>query len=464
MSNGYHIMIVEDEKIAGKVIHQHLKEKGFQVFLFEAPEEALLHFQRHTADLALLDYKLPGMTGEQLFEKMKEINPLTSVIFMTAYSSVEKAVKLLKMGAYDYLTKPIEMDELDHTIENALEKVTLVKENRRLQESLHEKFSFQNYVFNSEKMQQAVNMALRAANSGANILITGESGTGKEVISTIIHYYSSRKDKKFIKVNLSAIPGTLIEAELFGAVKGAYTGAVPRTGKFEEADGGTIFLDEIGELSPDLQVKLLRVLQEREITKLGSNTPIHIDIRLITATNADLKELVKIKKFREDFYFRLNVINIDLPPLRERREDIPLLIDYFIKKFSRRENIPIESISKEALNLLVKYNYPGNIRELENIVERAVILARTTVLTPQDLPVFIHQASPGFTDPGSPVSQSLSSVEEEGLTLPEILSMTEKRVIAKTLEKFDFNQSKAAKALGISESGLRYKMQALKLV
>jgi DNA-binding NtrC family response regulator len=458
MNEKYQIIIVEDEKLAGKVLHDNLNAKGYDVTLFETGEEALVYFRGYPVDLVLLDYKLPGISGEALFEKLKEVNPLVPVIFMTAYSSVEKAVKLLKQGAYDYLTKPIETEELYHTIENALEKVTLIKENQRLQENLREKFSFENYVFNSEKMQEVINMTLRAAGSGASILITGESGTGKEVIANIIHHQSPRKDKKFIKVNLSALPETLIEAELFGAIKGAYTGAVPRVGKFEEADGGTIFLDEIGELSQDLQVKLLRVLQEREITRLGSNTTINVDIRLITATNSNLEQLVKEKKFREDFYFRLNVININLPSLKERREDIPLLVDFYIKKYSRQEGKNIETISKDALNLLVKYHYPGNIRELENIIERAVILARGKVLTLQDLPVFLKQQNGNDSDLDIVLDEN-----ERRLTLPEILAVTEKRVIMKTLKKYQHNQSKAAKALGISESGLRYKIQSLKI-
>jgi DNA-binding NtrC family response regulator len=456
MSNAYRIMIVEDESLAGKVISEKLKSKHYDVALFRAGEEAFLYFKENPVDLVLLDYKLPGMSGEVLFEKIKELNPLVPVIFMTAYSSVERAVKVLKMGAYDYLTKPLEMDELYHTIENALEKVTLIKENRLLRENLKEKFSFENYVFNSEKMQQAVNMALRAASSSANILITGESGTGKEVIANIVHYHSGRGEKKFIKVNLAALPESLIEAELFGAVKGAFTGAIPRVGKFEEADGGTIFLDEIGELSPDMQVKLLRVLQDREITRLGSNETVKIDIRLIAATNADLSRLIREKRFREDLYFRLNVINVELPPLRERKGDIPLLVDYFIKKFAAREKKAIESVSREALNALVKYHYPGNIRELENIIERAVILARGNVLVFKDLPVFISQ--------GEDIeSENEYQLEEEGLTLPKILEITEKRVIMKALKKYEHNRSRAARALGISESGLRYKIQMLQI-
>lgn len=457
MSNKYRILIIEDEKLAGRAIGDVLKRRGFDVAVREDGESGLFYFREHAVDLVLLDYRLPGLSGEQVFEGMREINPLTPVIFMTAYSSVEKAVRLLKMGAYHYITKPIEMDELNHTIDQALEKVTLVEENKRLQESLRDKFSFDTYVFHSPKMEEVINTALRAADSNATMLVTGESGTGKEVIANIIHHHSPRRDCPFIKVNLSALPETLVEAELFGAVKGAYTGAVARVGKFEEAHTGTIFLDEIGELAVDLQVKLLRVLQEREITRLGSNKSVPVNIRLIAATNADLHQLVKEKKFREDLYFRLNVIHVQLPPLRERREDIPLLVDYFIKKFNQREGKAIRSIAKDALNRLVKYRFPGNIRELENIVERAVILSRDPVLTCRDLPVFMDE---GEGDAGE---SDVGSVDFDGLTLAEVVSRTEKLVITRTLEKYGYNQSKTARVLGMSESGLRYKMQALNI-
>jgi len=452
MKEKFNIIIVEDEKVAGKVIRDNLQEQGYTCDLFETGEEALLHFRQNPVDLTVLDYKLPGMNGEEVFARIKDINPLTPVIFMTAYSSVEKAVRLLKMGAYTYLNKPIEMDELNHNIKQALEKATLIEENLRLQQGLKEKFSFANYIFNSAKMQEVMNVVLRAADSSANILLTGESGTGKEVINNIIHYYSRRKDHKLVKVNLSALPETLVEAELFGAVKGAYTGSVGnRAGKFEEADKGTIFLDEIGELSRDLQVKLLRTLQEREITKLGSNTPVKVDIRLITATNKDLQQSVKEKKFREDLFFRLNVINIQLPSLRERREDIKLLIDLFIKKFNEREEKSISSISKDALNMLIKYDYPGNIRELENIIERAVVLARGNVLTIKDLPVFINGKNEVEID---------NLAQDHSLSLPERMSIIEKNIIEQTLKKHYYNKTKAAAELGISESGLRYKIQS----
>ena len=322
-------------------------------------------------------------------------------------------------------------------------------------QDLHDKFSFQHYVFNSGKMQERLNLAMRAAHSEASILVTGESGTGKEVIANIIHHSSSRKDRSFVKVNLSAIPPTLIEAELFGAMKGAYTGSIQtRKGKFEEADGGTLFLDEIGELPFDLQVKLLRALQEREITKLGSNSPIKVNIRLISATNQNLEELARQKKFREDLFFRLNVIDINLPPLRQRKEEIPHLIDLFIKKFNRRENKSIGSVSKDAMNLLMKYHYPGNIRELENIVERAVVLSRGDLLGIKDLPVFLN---------GDMEETNHTLLSDSSLPLPERLNIIEKNIITQTLKKCNNNQSRAAQELGISESGLRYKIQTLGL-
>jgi two-component system NtrC family response regulator len=455
VADTFTILIVEDEKVAGKVLHDHLKKKGYEAKLFEKAEEALLYFRRQLVDLVLLDYKLPGISGEECFEKIKEINPTTPVIFMTAYSSVEKAVRLLKQGAYTYLTKPLEMDELFHNIDNALERVTLIRENRRLQQGLEQKFSVGKYIFNSENMQQVLNLVSRAADSEANILITGESGTGKEVIANIIHHASSRKNNPLVKVSLSALPPTLIEAELFGAVKGAYTGASQtRQGKFEEAGGGSIFLDEIGELPLELQVKLLRVIQEREITKLGSNTPVKVDIRLITATNRDLDQLVREKAFREDLFFRLNVINILLPPLRERKEDIPLLVDLFIKKINRREGKQVRSISREALNLLMRYHYPGNLRELENIVERSVVLARDDVLTVKDLPVFLDRQDKTAGDYDD-------IIKDASLSLPERLNIIEKNIIQHTLQKHHHNQTRAAQELGISESGLRYKIQSL---
>jgi two-component system NtrC family response regulator len=455
MNNKYNILIVEDDKAAGKAIFYQLRDQGYQPYYFERAEEALVFFHQNTVDLVLLDYKLPGMSGEEFFVRIKELNPLVPVIFMTVVKSVDKAVRLLKMGAFTYLTKPLRMDELFHNIANALEKTALIKENQRLQETLHKTFSFKSFAFNSEKMQPVMGMVIRAANSQSNILISGESGTGKDVIAHIIHHYSKRKNGKLIKVNLAALPETLIEAELFGAVKGAYTGAIEnRVGRFEEAHGGTLFLDEISELSPAVQVKLLRVIQDREITRLGSNTPINVDIRLITATNKDLLRLVREERFREDLYYRLNVIHINLPPLRERKEDIPHLIDLFIKKYNEREDKQVTGISREALSALMKYSFPGNIRELENIIESSLVLAKTDILMTLDLPVFIRSQEDLYFD---------AIVEDNHLPLPEKLTVIEKSILEKTLKKHNHHQTRAARELGIPESSLRYKIRVYKI-
>jgi DNA-binding NtrC family response regulator len=453
MAEKFNIMVVEDDTAAGKIISFELKANGYNSRCFGNAEEALLFFRQHPVDLVLVDYTLPGMNGEEFFHEIRELNPLIPVIFITALQSVGKAVQLLKLGAYTYLTKPLKMDELLHNIKNALEKITLVKENQDLQEKLKKTFSFKNYVFNSEKMQKILRLVMRVADANSNVLITGESGTGKDVIANIIHYCSKRSRQKLVKVNLASLPPTLIEAELFGAVKGAYTGAAAnRTGKFEEADKGTLFLDEIGELSLDIQVKLLRVIQDHEITRLGSNKPIQVDIRLITATNKNLWELVKEKQFREDLYYRLNVIDIHLPPLRERKEDIPLLIDLFIKAFNQREGRKIMTLAKDTLNALMKYNFPGNIRELENIIERALVLSSGDTLDTNDLPVFV-------LCPGSSGSDLLS--DKSSLSLPERLSAIEKEMVEKVLKKHNYHQTNAARELGISEARLRYKIRTL---
>lgn len=455
MNNRFTVLVVEDDAASRRVIDFELKFKGYATHCFENAEEALLYFRQNPVDLVLVDYSLPGMNGEDFYRQILTLNPITPVVFMTALNSVEKAVQLLKMGAYSYLTKPLKIDELHHTIKEALDKITLFKENQRLQEKLHETYAFQNYVFHSEPMQRILQLVARVAKSNSNVLITGESGTGKDVLSHIIHDCSGRKDQPMVKVNLSALPASLIEAELFGAQKGAYTGAIKdRSGKFEEADKGTLFLDEIGELTADIQVKLLRAIQFREITRLGSNKPIQLDIRLITATNKNLQELVKEKKFREDLYYRLNVINIEMPPLRNRKEDIPLLIDLFIDKFNQSEGKHIQGISKDALNMLLKYPFPGNLRELENIIERALVLSERDILDIDDLPVFILNQD-HFDN------EALSG--DSSLPLLERLTVLEKNIIKKTLRKHHYHQTNAARELGISEGCLRYKIKALNI-
>jgi DNA-binding NtrC family response regulator len=451
-------MVVEDDAGAASVIEFELKSWGYDTRVFGNAEEAFLYFTQNTVDLVLVDYTLPGMNGEAFYKKILELNPLTPVIFMTALHSVEKAVQLIKLGAFSYLTKPLNIDDLNKNIKNALEKITFEKESRRLKEIMEtpgdiDVPSPDHFVFHSPPMQKILRLAVRVAASNSNVLITGESGTGKDVIANIIHNYSNRKDKPFVKVNLSALPPTLIEAELFGALKGSYTGASnDRPGKFEEADKGTLFLDEIGELSLEIQVKLLRVIQEREVTRLGSNKPVKLDIRLITATNRDLNHSIKEKSFREDLYYRLNVINIDVPPLRERKEEIPQLIDIFIDKFNKREGKTINGVSHEAVELLIKYTFPGNIRELENIIERALVLTERDLICSEDLPVFILNRDNVHPD--------IMTVDSS-LSLTERLNAVERNILERTLKKHKYHQTNAARELGISEGCLRYKIRGL---
>ncbi len=450
MNNEYNILVIEDETLAGEVIRDRLAESGYQVHLVADAQSGLQYFESHSVDLALLDYRLPDMEGDEVLAAMRRANPLVPVIIMTAYSSVEKAVALLKAGAHTYLTKPLEMATLLHEVHRALEHVTLTRENRRLVQHMRERFAHPDFVFHSEAMQRTLNTALRGADSQASVLISGESGTGKEVLANLIHQHSSRRHGPMVRVNLAALPETLVEAELFGSVKGAFTGAVTRRGRFEEARGGTLFLDEIGEMPLPVQVKLLRVLQERTITRLGSNEPIAVDIRLISATHRDLQEEMAAGRFRADLYYRLNVLHVHLPPLRERKAEIPLLADLFIRRFNSREKKALQGISREALDRLMKYDYPGNIRELENIIERAVILCRGETLSVGDLPIYLYSAAE-------------ASAPEPGATLAERLAAIETRILKETLEKHAGNQSRAAEELGISESGLRYKLKQLKI-
>ncbi len=455
MAEKFNILIVEDEKLIGDAIYNHLKTEGFQTVLFSNAEEALVHFQQNSIDLAVLDYKLPGMSGEDLFKKIRALDPFLPLIFMTSFSSIDQAVRLLQMGAFSYIAKPVRLAELCCQVKNALEKVKLRREVQDLEAKIDIKYHIENYVFNSERMQLILKRVLKIADSYANVLITGESGTGKEVIASIIHGHSKRKSQKLVTACLSALPENLMDVELFGAKKGAYTNSVEhRVGKFEEADKGTIFLDEIGELPLNMQVKLLRVIQEKRITRVGTNKPIAVDFRLITASNKNLNELVKAKKFREDLYYRLNVIQIELPPLRERKEEIPFLVDLFVKKYSQREGKKIEHISKDVLNLLRKYQYPGNVRELENIMESAVVLSNEGVIRVEDLPIHMREQNGSFYD---------LRVGDERLTLSEAVNLVEKQIIQKALAKHKFNQSKAAKELGISKTNIQYKMKKLNI-
>ncbi len=444
------ILIAEDEKNQRDLLEGFLKKEGFTVESAANGREALQKLQGNFFDMALIDYKMPELDGLQTLREIRKLYPDLPVVMMTAYGTVETAVASMKEGALDYLTKPIDLDELLIMLQKVIERSYLIRENKELKAQLQERFAFTHIVYGGPKMEEVMGLVARVAPSQATILIRGESGTGKELIANAIHYASPRSEKPWVKVSCAAIPETLLESELFGHEKGAFTGATQRRiGRFEEADGGSIFLDEIGDLSPSTQVKLLRILQEKEFQRLGSNLSLKTDVRVITATHRNLEESIKTGLFREDLYYRLNVISITLPLLRERREDIPLLIDYFLKKYSKQNQKPISDISKEARTLLLRYPYPGNVRELENLIERAVVLCRGEIITTQDLPFHLKEEK----------SEGLWGSPKKEKSLPESLEEIERDSILRALHQHQGIQTKAAESLGISERVLRYKMK-----
>jgi two-component system NtrC family response regulator len=399
--------------------------------------------------MILLDYKMPGMDGMQVLKEVKKINPEIDVIIITAYGTIETAVEAMKAGAIDYITKPVEFDELLIHVDRVSERRTLIRENEILRQELKDKgVTMDKIIYQSPKMNVLINMANRIAVSRATVLIKGESGTGKELLAKLIHNLSPRSAKLISVVNCSALPESLLESELFGHEKGAFTGATARRiGRFEEADGGTLFLDEIGDLYASVQVKLLRFLQEREFQRVGGNQTIHSDVRIISATNSDLESKVKEGTFREDLFYRLNVVVMDIPPLRERKEDVPPLIDHFLKRFAAENGRNVTGITSEARDLLLKYDYPGNVRELENIIERAVVISRNAVISVDDLPFDEESIYP--EDAGK---------KGEGL-LRGSIEEVERRLILEAMEKSGDHQTKAAEILGISERMLRYKLK-----
>lgn len=444
------ILIVDDEGVQCEMLAGFLRKQGYRPDTAENGRIALEKFKTGSFDLVLTDQRMPEMEGLQLLKEIKRLNPETVVVIMTAFGSVSSAVAAMKEGAYDYLTKPIDLDELLLLIHRIEKEINLRRENRLLREQLREKFKVDFIVSNSRPMEEALNLVGRVAPSQATVLILGESGTGKELIARAIHYASPRAEKPFIKVNCAALPETLLESELFGHEKGAFTGAVAkRIGRFEQADQGSIFLDEIGDLSLPLQMKLLRVLQEKEFERVGSNQTIKVDVRVIAATNRNLEEAIKKGTFREDLYYRLNVVTITLPPLRERKEDIPLLIEHFLKKYSAQNKKEVVGLSKEAHELLRQYDYPGNVRELENIIERAVVLCPGKIITVNELPLNIREYN----------LAEFYEKDQQGRSLPKMLEDIERQMISKALKNNDGVQTRAAAELGISERVLRYKMK-----
>ncbi len=444
------LLVVDDEKNQRELLQGFLQKKGYATQAAESGDQALAWLKENVCEVVLTDHKMPGMDGTTLLKKIKALYPETWVVLMTAYGTVERAVEAMKQGAYDYLSKPIDLEELLCLLERVENSILLTWENRQLRQELKEKFSFEGLVTQSPKMEEVLSLVARVGPSQSTVLIRGESGTGKGLIAKIIHYHSPRSSGPLITINCAAIPETLLESELFGHEKGSFTGALfQHRGKFEQAQGGTLFLDEIGDLSPALQAKLLRVIQDKTFERVGGNKTIQVDGRIISATHQDLEATIQEGRFRQDLYFRLNVVSLFLPPLRERREDIPLLIDHFLLKFGRQNNKEGLEISKEARELLLRYQYPGNVRELENLVERAVVLCRGQLITSRDLPFHLKEGV------GEPTALAFPS----HLSLPQQLEELEKQMIHQALKENSGIQTRAAEKLGISERVLRYKLQ-----
>ena len=441
----FHIRVVDDERTQLEFVGGFLGKAGFEVALMGSAAEAVERFRGEAFDLVLTDQRMPEMSGLDLLKQCRALDPEVAVIIMTAYGSIETAVSAMKEGATDYLTKPLNLEELRLRIDRVKRSHQLLRENTELREALQERHRIEGVIGESGQMQEVLDLVRRVAPSDATVLLRGESGTGKELIAKAIHYASARRNGPLVKVNCAALPETLLESELFGHEKGSFTGAfTTRKGRFEIADKGTLFLDEIGDLPAHIQAKLLRVLQEREFERVGSNQAITSDVRIITATHQDLEQLMRQGGFREDLYYRLNVVTIILPPLRERRQDIPALIDHFLRKFAEKNGKTIQGFSREARDALLRYDYPGNVRELENLVERATVLTRDDVIGIGELPLTIKEARPGAGD------QTNISAAVEGM---------ERRMIVEALEAAGGVQTKAADNLGISERALRYKLR-----
>jgi len=444
--------VVDDEAAQRDILGGLLRKQGYAVREVPSGAAALAVLRAEPVDLILTDVKMPAMSGLELLREARALNPELPVVVLTAYGNVADAVVAMRDGAVDYLTKPVDIDAVLHRVRKVLEGQQLLAENRALREALRGRYRVEGIVAESWKMQEVLSLVQRVAPSNTTVLICGESGTGKELIAQAIHYQSPRSGRPLVTVNCAALPDALLESELFGHVKGAFTGAVSdRAGRFEAADGGTIFLDEIGELSPAVQAKLLRVLQEREFERVGTNRTVKVDVRLLTATNQDLERAVREQRFREDLYFRLNVVSIRIPPLRERREDILPLLDHFLRTYAAANDKTIRGVTREARDWVLKYDYPGNIRELENLVERAVVLCRGEVIDLDDLPLSIREGTAATVPAPTPGS------------LPAELETLERRMIEDALARADGVQTRAAELLGIGERALRYKMKKLGL-
>jgi DNA-binding NtrC family response regulator len=443
------ILVVDDDARMRELIVRVLAREGYAVRPLPRGQEALQALEEGPVDLVVSDIRMPEMDGLTLLQEVRRLAPETSVLMMTAFGSIDTAVQAIKAGAYDYLTKPFKNDELIVVVRRAMEERRLRAEVRALREEVSTKYNFSNILGKSKPMLDLFALIKKVAGSRTTVLLQGRSGTGKELVAKAVHYNSPRRGRPLVTVNCAAIPKDLLESELFGHLKGAFTGAIAnKRGLFEEADGGSLFLDEIGELCPELQVKLLRVLQEREIRRIGDTRTVSVDVRLIAATNRDLAQAVNEGLFREDLYYRLNVIPIVLPDLKDRTEDVPLLATHFLMKYAKEADPPIEGIAKDAMRLLLEYDWPGNVRELENVIERAVILARGPQILPGDLPAQLraHQTPPPHqSTAASPHRPTLEELERD--------------YIATVLRETRWHQMRAAHILGIDRRTLYRKIR-----
>lgn len=451
------ILVVEDDKATRDTIIDLLSETGYDVEGAINGEDAIEMAQNYSFDIVITDLKMPKGDGIQVLERIKKMDPRTIVIICTGYGTVDTAVKAMKLGAYEYITKPIKIEEIKLVVQRALDYQRLKTENVLLQKQLKAKYKFKNLIGDSEVMQQIFRFIEKIAATNSTVLICGESGTGKELVARALHYNSDRRNEPMVPVNCGAIPEDLLESELFGYEKGAFTGALKtRMGRFELANGGTVFLDEIGDMSPALQVKILRVLQEHEFDRVGGVQSIKVDIRVIAATHRDLEKAVKQGAFREDLYYRLNVIPFTLPPLRERRSDIPLLTNYFIEKFNVDKKQTIRGVSPEALNCLTRYHWPGNVRELENLMERLVILKGEGIIEQEDLPEKLL---------GAEWSDAVPSIDipDGGISFNTAVGEFEKELILRALKKTNWIKNRAAKLLQLKRTTLVEKMKKIQL-
>jgi two-component system response regulator PilR (NtrC family) len=453
------ILVVDDEESIREFLDIMLRKEGYEVTCVEDGKVATETLKKKSFDLIISDLQMPHITGIELLKHVKETYPDVLFMLITAFGTTESAVEAMKMGAYDYITKPFKIDEVRINIANALRSKNLEVENRTLKKELGREYSFQSLVGNSDAMHRIYDLIKRVSETPTNVLVTGESGTGKEMVAKAIHYNGPLRDRPFVTVNCGAIPESLMESEMFGHKKGSFTGAiVDKSGLFEVADGGSLFLDEVGELPLTIQVKLLRAIQERVIRRVGSTDDTKVEVRIIAATNRNLEDMVADGTFRQDLFYRLNVINIKTPSLRERRDDIPLLATHFLQKYNNRLTKQIGTISKEAMDLLKKYDYPGNVRELENIIERTVALEGGATVLPESLPPFVN----------TPTGRKMASsdgieINDDGIDLDKVMGQIEKELLIKAIHTAGGIKKKASKLLNITFRSMRYRVEKYNL-